>query len=321
MTKVMGAPRNRTTRLRDFEKYGLLSEVSRNPDTIQANTVIHGDMADIIPRIARRSVDLLILDPPYNLRKTFGESTFDRLSTEEYGETFAEWLELTAPALKPTASAYVCSEWRTSTIIYPLLEKFFHIRNRITWEREKGRAASANWKNTSEDIWFCTVGGSYKFYPDRVRLRRRVIAPYRDEQGRPKDWNEASAHRDTAPSNLWTDITVPFWSMPENTDHPTQKPEKLIAKLVLASSDVGDLVLDPFLGSGTTAVVAKKLDRSWIGIENEEDYCALAQKRVIAAKQGDPIQGYGDGVFWPRNSLNQQLRRQGKPDDHQESLL
>ena len=91
--------------------------------------------------------------------------------------------------------------------------------------------------------------------------------------------------------------------MPENTDHPTQKPEKLIAKLILASSNPDDMILDPFLGSGTSAVVAKKLNRHYIGIECEREYCALAQKRLETAKTDDEIQGYSDGVFWERNTL------------------
>jgi site-specific DNA-methyltransferase (adenine-specific) len=107
---------------------------------------------------------------------------------------------------------------------------------------------------------------------------------------------------------LWTDITVPFWSMPENTDHPTQKPEKLIAKIVLASSDPGGVVLDPFLGSGTTSVVAKKLGRRYVGIELEERYCCLAEKRLALAQLDSSIQGYHDGVFWERNSLAVQRR-------------
>ena len=109
--------------------------------------------------------------------------------------------------------------------------------------------------------------------------------------------------------------------MPENTDHPTQKPEKLIAKLILASSDNGDVVLDPFLGSGTTAVVAKKLERRWIGVEAEQEYCALAQKRLRETAAGDPIQGYRDGVFWPRNSHGMQQRRQLAIDAEQDTLL
>ena len=134
---------------------------------------------------------------------------------------------------------------------------------------------------------------------DAVKLKKKVIAPYRDVQGRPKDWTfeESGNFRMTAPSNIWTDITVPFWSMPENTEHPTQKPEKLIAKLVLASSNAGDMVFDPFLGSGTTAVVAQKLRRCYVGVELSERYCALALKRLRLAQENMTIQGF-DGIFF-----------------------
>jgi site-specific DNA-methyltransferase (adenine-specific) len=97
--------------------------------------------------------------------------------------------------------------------------------------------------------------------------------------------------------------------MPENTDHPTQKPEKLIAKLVLASSRPKDLVFDPFLGSGTTAVVAQKLNRHFCGIELNREYCCWAAKRLLQAGNDKTIQGYVDGVFWERNSLSEQRPR------------
>jgi len=80
--------------------------------------------------------------------------------------------------------------------------------------------------------------------------------------------------------NIWVDMVVPFWSMPENTPHPTQKPEKLLERIILASSNKGDLILDPFMGSGTTAVVAKKLGRDFIGFEVNKDYIILAMKRL-----------------------------------------
>ncbi len=150
------------------------------------------------------------------------------------------------------------------------------------------------------------MGDNYTFNVDKVKVRRKVIAPYRNGDGTPKDWQESDGgnYRDTHPSNLWTDITIPFWSMPENTDHPTQKSEKLVAKLMLASTNPGDLVLDPFLGSGTTSVVAKKLGRHFIGIELEEEYALLSQKRLELATSETSVQGYSDGVFWERNSLN-----------------
>jgi site-specific DNA-methyltransferase (adenine-specific) len=138
-----------------------------------------------------------------------------------------------------------------------------------------------------------------------VKLRRRVIAPYRDEAGAPRDWQATpdGKFRDTHPSNLWTDITIPFWSMPENTDHPTQKSEKLLAKLILASSRPGDVVFDPFLGSGTTSVVARKLARRYVGIEIAEELALVAEKRIALAEADPAIQGYVDRVFWERNTL------------------
>src|SRR5262249_55157597 len=148
----------------------------------------------------------------------------------------------------------------------------------------------------------------FAFDVDAVKLRRKVLAPYRDADGRPKDWSDSDEGntRLTHPSNLWTDLTVPFWSMAENTDHPTQKPEKLLAKLILASSRVGELVLDPFLGSGTTSVVAKKLGRRYVGIEIDNMYCCLAEKRLAMADEDRGIQGYAQGVFWERNTLAEQ---------------
>jgi site-specific DNA-methyltransferase (adenine-specific) len=188
-----------------------------------------------------------------------------------------------------------------------LLQKRLHVRNRITWQREKGRGAKRNWKSAMEDIWFATVSEDYCFHPECVRLRRRVLAPYREDVA-PKDWEQTNEgrFRDTAPSNFWDDLTVPFWSMRENTDHPAQKPEKLIAKIILASSNPGDFVFDPFLGSGTTSVVAKKTGRHYLGIEAEEQYCLWAEQRLEMAAENPEIQGYVDGVFWERNTLAEQ---------------
>lgn len=98
--------------------------------------------------------------------------------------------------------------------------------------------------------------------------------------------------------------------MPENTDHPTQKPEKLIAKLILASSKAGDVIFDPFAGSGTTCVVAKKLGRQYIGVEIDKEYCLLAAKRLRMAEFDNGIQGYNGGFFWERNTLNMQMKKQ-----------
>ena len=97
--------------------------------------------------------------------------------------------------------------------------------------------------------------------------------------------------------------------MPENTDHPTQKPEKLLAKLILAGTNQGDFVFDPFMGVGSTIVVAKKLNRRFLGVEIEHQYCLLAAKRLRLAELDSTIQGYQDGVFWERNTFSSQKRK------------
>jgi site-specific DNA-methyltransferase (adenine-specific) len=277
-----------------------------------------GDWQRWVPVLPPAHVDLLILDPPYNLDKTMGDKTFRRRSVEQYEVWLDHLLTLMRPLLKGTATVYICADWLTSLSVYTAAARHLNVRNRITWEREKGRAASMNWKNCTEDIWFCTVSDNYTFHPERVKLRRRVVAPYTDEKGAPKDWVQTNwgRFRDTHPSNLWTDITVPFWSMPENTDHPAQKSEKLIAKLMLASSDVGDFVFDPFLGSGTTSVVAKKLARRCLGIEDNEEYCLWAERRLELADEYTEIQGLAAGVFWERNSLGAQKAMDYEANGH-----
>ena len=264
---------------------------------------ICGDALQVLPLLPRGCADLIVADPPYNLNKRFDSGTFSRTSTEQYAAYTAQWLDAAAPLLREGGSIYVCCDWQSSAVIQQALEKHFTVRSRITWQREKGRGAAKNWKNAMEDIWFATKGENWTFHLDAVRLRRRVRAPYRDG-GEPKDWTQTDEgkFRDTCPSNLWDDLTVPFWSMPENTAHPTQKPEKLAARILLASSDPGGVVLDPFLGSGTTSVAACKLGRHYIGIERSAQYCIWAEQRLERAHTDPRIQGYEDGVFWERNA-------------------
>ena len=268
------------------------------------NQTINQDVFEALPCLPSGFVDLLIVDPPYNREKDFNGSKFKAKSSEAYQRWLISWMSQLPRLLKPNASIYMCCDWQSSNAIYEVFSQFYRVRNRITWEREKGRGAKRNWKNASEDIWFGTVSDEYTFNVEAVKLQRRVRAPYRDKSGHPKDWQETKQgnFRATHPSNVWTDISVPFWSMPENTDHPTQKPEKLIAKMILASSNLGDVVFDPFLGSGTTSVVAKKLGRQYVGIEQEQLYACWAQKRLAIADKNPDIQGYSNGYFWERNT-------------------
>ncbi len=300
---------------------GLLITPSNFDNKTILDKIINGDFFESIKLIKDNSINLLIMDPPYNLTKDYNGEKFKKTSDDEYSLWFQKVINEIKPKLTKNATVYVCSDWKTSCLIEPILSENFLIQNRITWEREKGRGCQNNWKNNTEDIWFCTNTNDYYFNVNAVKLKKQVIAPYKDKDGKAKDWTETNgqAFRLTYPSNILTDITIPFWSMPENTKHPTQKPEKLIAKLILASSKEGELILDPFLGSGTTAVVCKKLNRKFIGIEVNKEYACLGLKRLEIAETDNAIQGYEGGVFWERNSKNNTKKRVKKTQ--QEKLL
>ena len=312
------AGRNRTVTLSEAEKKHYVKDLVRISKPVDINTIenkiVNQDVFETLDFLPTNFVDLLILDPPYNLTKTFNSTSFKKKSISKYAEWFENGLLKLLPTLKNTATVYVCCEWYSSTAVHLVLEKYLKVRNRITWEREKGRGAKRNWKNSSEDIWFATVSDDYVFNMGDVKLKRRVLAPYTDINGAPKDWQDSSEgqFRLTHPSNLWNDITVPFWSMPENTDHPTQKPEKLLAKLILASTNKNDFVFDPFVGVGSSLVAARKLNRRFLGIEIEPEYCLLAAKRLHWAELAPTIQGYHNGVFWERNTLGIQKQNRKK---------
>ena len=302
------APMNRSISINTTEEARLAQKLisidSRVKKTQIVNKTINQDLFEILNYLPKKFIDLLFIDPPYNLTKKFNKVNFKEKSISEYSAWLDSFISSLLPCLKSDASIYVCGDWKSSTSIHHILNKYFFVRNRITWEREKGRGAKHNWKNNTEDIWFCTMASDFTFNADAVKLKRKVLAPYKDEKGKPKDWQSSGDgnFRLTFPSNIWTDISVPFWSMSENTDHPTQKPEKLLAKIILASSNEGDLVFDPFLGSGTTSVVAKKLNRNFVGVEVDKYYACLAEKRLEDCEFDQSIQGFHDGVFWERNT-------------------
>ena len=314
MDKKERASNNRTLTLNseeiDFLKANLVTSKNINETKDLINKTLNGDVIEMLKFLPDEFADLIIIDPPYNLTKNFNGMKFNSRSENSYDEYLGTWFPEVCKKLKPNGSLYMGGDWKCTASLQRAIEKELTIMNRITWQREKGRGAKSNWKNGMEDIWFAVKNpDDYYFDVESVMMKRKVLAPYKIE-GNPKDWDESEEgkFRLTYPSNFWDDISIPFWSMPENTDHPTQKPEKLYAKLILASSKERDVVFDPFLGSGTTSVVAKKLNRKYCGIELNEEYCLWAEKRLKIADTDKSIQGYSDGVFWERNSLNLQQK-------------
>lgn len=279
----MKSKRNKTIKVtqKDLKKYPSLKLQRKLLRSELKNKLFHNDFTKTSRFIPSHSVDLIVTDPPYTIAKDFGKG---KVSTnkDKFRKWCREWIDESFRLLKENGSIYICINWEASSIIEELLEEKFFIRNRITWKRDKGRGAKRNWKNNMEDIWYATKSDDYTFNLENVMIEKEVIAPYVDKEGKPKDWKEINGKkiRMTHPSNIWTDMTVPFWSMPENTEHPTQKPEKLIERIILASSNKKDLVFDPFMGSGTTAIVAKKLKRNYLGFEIEKKFYTLIQKRI-----------------------------------------
>ncbi len=312
MPEKQRAQRNRTLTLKPEEMQPLKNRLITKENVLESDTLINktlnGDILEMLKYVPDGFADLIIIDPPYNLTKNFNGMKFNSRSETSYDEYLDTWFPIVCKKLKANGSLYMCGDWKCTSSLQRAIEKELTIMNRITWQREKGRGAKSNWKNGMEDIWFAVKNPEdYYFNVDAVMMKRKVVAPYKLD-GKPKDWTETKEgnFRLTYPSNFWDDISIPFWSMPENTDHPTQKPEKLYAKLILASSKENDIVFDPFLGSGTTSVVAKKLNRRFCGIELNEEYCMWAEKRLQNAESDKTIQGYSNGVFWERNTLNEQ---------------
>ena len=309
MTEKTRANRNRTLTIAENEITTLEKAIINADDLKKSfadNSVINADLFDCLDAIPNDYFHLIIIDPPYNLAKDFHGNKFSKLNTTSYETYLRSWFGKVCDKLTPNGTLYMCGDWQCSLSMQKVISERLIILNRITWQREKGRGAKANWKNAMEDIWFAVKNPKdYYFDVEAVKMKRKVIAPYKVD-GKPKDWEqtESGNFRITYPSNFWDDISIPFWSMPENTDHPTQKPEKLYAKLILASTKPGDKVFDPFLGSGTSAVVAYKLNRNYVGIELNRDYCLWAAKRLMNARKNKVIQGYSDNVFWERNALN-----------------
>jgi site-specific DNA-methyltransferase (adenine-specific) len=302
------SPRNKTLQMtaeeQTFWQNKLLHLNAPATQTDILNQTINGDLLEVIDYLPKALADLIIIDPPYNLSKDFAGLKFKQRSDDAYLDYLESWFPKVVELLKPSGSLYLCGDWKCTAALYTVMQKYLTVINRITWQREKGKGSQKNWKNAMEDIWFGVKNPKdYYFDVEAVKIRRKVIAPYRQD-GKPKDWEDTAEgkFRMTHPSNFWDDITVPYWSMPENTDHPTQKPEKLMAKLILAGCPENGILFDPFLGSGTTSVTAKKLGRRYCGVELNTDYACWAEKRLQQAQDDQTIQGYSQGIFWERNS-------------------
>ena len=223
---------------------------------------------------------LIITDPPYGLGKDYGNDS-DKLDADAYLRWMEQWIDLALPKLKPTGSLYICLTWRYSPEIFVMLKQRMIMLNEIIWDRRVPSMGGSvrNYTSVHDTIGFFAKQKGYYFDLDAIRI------PYDAETKKARSrsifvgakWLELGYN----PKDLWS-VSRLHREHPERADHPTQKPLEIIERMVKASCPPGGVILDPFMGSGTTAVAAKRCGRNYVGFELNSDYCGVIEKRLAA---------------------------------------
>jgi site-specific DNA-methyltransferase (adenine-specific) len=256
----------------------------------QTSTIHHGDCTEILRTLADGSVDLIFADPPYNIGKSFGDFRDRWPSDVAYAEWCYGWLELCLAKLSPCGSMYVMSSTQAAPYLDLWLRERCTILSRIIWYYDSsGVQARRYFGSLYEPILFCVKDTkNYTFNADAIEVeartgavrklidyRKPVPAPYKSTK---------------VPGNVWSIPRVRY-RMPEYEEHPSQKPEALLERVIKASSNIGNLVLDPFAGTFTTSAVAQRLQRRSIGIEQNIEYIKIGLRRLGIAAQynGQPL--------------------------------
>lgn len=242
-------------------------------------TIYHGNCLDALQHIPDSSVDLIFADPPYNIGKQFGDFADSWPSDIKYAEWCFQWLELCIQKLTSTGSLYVM----TSTQAMPYLDLWLRerlcVQSRIVWHYDSsGMQAKKFFGSLYEPILFATKDPKkYTFNVADIEVEARTgavrkLMDYRKEVPTPYKTTKV-------PGNTWYMPRVRY-RMPEYEEHPSQKPEALLERIIKASSNVGDTVLDPFGGTFTTSAVAQRLGRQSISIEMQEEYLKIGLRRL-----------------------------------------
>lgn len=246
------------------------------------NTVFNEDALTGFKRIPDAAIDLIIADPPYSLGKDYGNQS-DKLKAADYLVWMEKWIDAALPKLKPNGSLYIFLTWRYSPEIFVMLKKRMQMMNEIIWDRRVPSMGGSTRSFTSvhDTIGFFVKSKSYYFDLDSVRI------PYDAETKKARSrsifvgakWLEVGYN----PKDLWS-VTRIHKCDPERADHPTQKPLEIIDRMIKASCPPDGVVLDPFMGSGTTAISAKRCGRDFVGFELNSDYCEIIQQRLASSE-------------------------------------
>jgi site-specific DNA-methyltransferase (adenine-specific) len=241
--------------------------------------ILHGDVLECLNSIKNESIDLIFLDPPYNIGKNFNGLKDKWLSDEEYLNWCYLWLDCCIEKMKPKASLYVM----TSTQFMPFFDIYLrtklNILSRIIWSYDSSSVQAKKYYGSMyEPILYCVkdknnyIFNSKDIMVDAKTGSKRKLIDYRKNP--PQVYNS-----EKVPGNVWNFSRVRF-KMEEYYKHPTQKPIKLLERIIKASSNIGDVILDPFSGTFTTSYVANSLNRKSIGIEIQDDYVKIGLERL-----------------------------------------
>jgi site-specific DNA-methyltransferase (adenine-specific) len=242
------------------------------------DTVVNEDALAGLAKVPDNSVDLVVSDPPYCLGKDYGNDS-DKLDPQEYLKWSQRWIDAIIPKLKSTGSLYVFLTWRYSPEIFCCLKKKLIMLNEIIWDRRVPSmgGSTRRFSSVHDNIGFFAKTKDYYFSIDAVRI------PYDEETKKARSrsifvgskWLEVGYN----PKDVWS-VSRLHRIHSEREDHPTQKPLEIIERMIKASCPVDGIVLDPFMGSGTTAVAAHRLKRKFIGFEINRDYCEIIRERL-----------------------------------------
>jgi site-specific DNA-methyltransferase (adenine-specific) len=245
-----------------------------------------GDAVTWLQSLKSESVDLVFADPPYNIKKAEWD-TFE--SQQHYVDWSLEWIEQAARVLKPTGTLYICGFSEILADLKLPAARFFAGCRWIVWHYKNKANLGSDWGRSHESILHFRKTKDFTFNVDDVRIpygNHTLKYPEHPQaessqygRGRNKDRLWQPNPKGAKPRDV-IEIPTTCNGMHEKTPHPTQKPEELLRKIVLASSSADDVVIDPFVGSGTTLVVAEQLKRKWQGCDISPEYCRWAAERI-----------------------------------------
>ena len=232
-----------------------------------------GDALELFKELDDNSINLIIADPPYNLGKNYGNNR-DLRGFKEYLAFSGKWLAEAHRVLKETGTIYLFMGVRFISYLYDIMDRelsmFFN--SWITWHYTQGMGRKVGFSPRHDDILMFNKSGNFTFNLDAVRVPQKY-------------YRERNNMRGANPGDVWQFSHIHYCN--ENRqNHPTQKPEGLIERMILASSNEGDTVVDPFAGSGTTLRVCQQLDRNCVAFEINPDYVRMTEERLSKAFRG-----------------------------------